>query len=134
MMGLSEEEKKLDSDANQKEIPHEVTITKPFFMGKYEVTQAQFTAVMSGNPSEFKTSPENPVEMVSFDQTQQCIEILNRLGLEPSGCLQKPNGNMPAGQEQRHGSRLARFRVVLRKNLMKQQTVICDGAGIWKLE
>ena len=81
MMGLSAEEKKFDSDANQNEIPHEVTITKPFYMGKYEITQAQFEAVMSGNPSEFKTSPDNPVEVVSYDEAKQFVTSLSQLGV-----------------------------------------------------
>ena len=31
------------------ETQHQVTLTKPFYLGKYEVTQAQYEAVMSGN-------------------------------------------------------------------------------------
>jgi formylglycine-generating enzyme required for sulfatase activity len=44
---------------------HKVTITKPFYLGKYEVTQEQWQAVMGNNPSYFK-GPKNPVEMVSW--------------------------------------------------------------------
>jgi formylglycine-generating enzyme required for sulfatase activity len=29
---------------------HEVTISKPFYVGRYEVTQAQWEAVMGSNP------------------------------------------------------------------------------------
>ena len=45
---------------------HEVTISKPFYMGATEVTQAQYEAVMGKNPSKFKGAT-NPVEMVSWD-------------------------------------------------------------------
>ena len=36
-------------------------ITKPFYLGKYLVTQEQWEAVMGNNPSQFK-GPKNPVE------------------------------------------------------------------------
>ncbi len=45
---------------------HEATISKPFYMGVTEVTQAQYEAVMGTNPSRF-TGPTNPVESVSWD-------------------------------------------------------------------
>ena len=60
-----------------KHIPaHKVTITKPFYLGKYEVTQEQWEAVMGSNPSHFK-SPKNPVEQVSWDDCQQFLVKLN---------------------------------------------------------
>ena len=40
---------------------HKVTITKAFYLGKYEVTQEQWDAVMGNNWSRFK-GPKNPVE------------------------------------------------------------------------
>ena len=60
---------------------HQVTITKPFYMGKYEVTQAQWIAVMgsSNNLSYFK-GDNLPVEKVSWDDCQTFIQKLNALG------------------------------------------------------
>ena len=55
---------------------HEVTITKPFYLGKYEVTQEQWEAVMGSNPSHFK-GPKNPVEQVSWDDCQKFLDKLN---------------------------------------------------------
>jgi formylglycine-generating enzyme required for sulfatase activity len=55
---------------------HRVTISQPFYLGKYEVTQAQWTAVMGSNPSEFKGS-SNPVENVSWNDVQEFIRRLN---------------------------------------------------------
>ena len=43
-----------------------VTLTKPFYIGVFEVTQAQYTQVMGSNPSRFKGSTR-PVEWVSYD-------------------------------------------------------------------
>ena len=54
---------------------HEVTISKPFYVGVTEVTQAQYEAVMGTNPSEFKGAT-NPVEMVSWnDATEFCKKL-----------------------------------------------------------
>lgn len=55
---------------------HKVTISKPFYMGKYEVTQAQWQAVMGDNPAHFK-GPNNPVENVSWEDAQEFIRLLN---------------------------------------------------------
>jgi len=56
---------------------HEVCV-KDFYLGKYEVTQEQWKRVMGGNPSNFKESDENPVEMVSWDDAQEFIRRLNQ--------------------------------------------------------
>jgi formylglycine-generating enzyme required for sulfatase activity len=54
---------------------HEVTISKPFYMGVTEVTQAQYEAVMGTNPSHFKGAT-NPVENVSWnDATEFCKKL-----------------------------------------------------------
>jgi formylglycine-generating enzyme required for sulfatase activity len=55
---------------------HKATITKPFYLGKYEVTQEQWEAVMGSNPSGFK-GPKNPVETVSWDDCQVFLVKLN---------------------------------------------------------
>jgi formylglycine-generating enzyme required for sulfatase activity len=45
-------------------------------MGLYEVTQAQWDAVMGGNPSHFR-SPDLPVEQISWDEVQQFLTRMN---------------------------------------------------------
>jgi formylglycine-generating enzyme required for sulfatase activity len=65
-------------DANTNEQPaHSVYLSRPFYMGKYEVTQAQWQAVMSGNPSYFKGNPQSPVDSVSWNDAQRFIKRLN---------------------------------------------------------
>jgi formylglycine-generating enzyme required for sulfatase activity len=66
-----------DKDAAPSEKPqHRVRITRPFWMGKYLVTQEQWEAVMGDNPSCFK-DPRNPVEGVSWDDCRKFLEKLN---------------------------------------------------------
>ena len=52
---------------------HQVTISKPFYMGETEVTQAQWKAIMGTNPSLFQGGPNRPVpgcrEQASPSQT-----------------------------------------------------------------
>jgi sulfatase modifying factor 1 len=54
-----------------------------FYMGKYEVTQKEWTEVMESNPSEFK-GDDSPVEMVSwYDSVDYCNKRSIKEGLEP---------------------------------------------------
>src|SRR5579872_2228414 len=55
---------------------HRVRITKAFEMGKYEVTQAQWQAVMGSNPSTIK-GDDHPVETVSKNDAHDFIAKLN---------------------------------------------------------
>jgi len=55
---------------------HEVTLTKPFYMGKYEVTQEQWQVVMGNNPSVTKGA-KMPVTNVSWNDCQEFIKKLN---------------------------------------------------------
>jgi len=58
---------------------HQVTLTNAFYLGRYEVTQAQWTARMGSNPSQFQSAstqvplaqvPKRPVEKVSWNTIQ----------------------------------------------------------------
>jgi formylglycine-generating enzyme required for sulfatase activity/uncharacterized protein YjbI with pentapeptide repeats/alpha-tubulin suppressor-like RCC1 family protein/N-acetylneuraminic acid mutarotase len=79
-MGSPETEEGRGNDETQ----HEVTLTKGFYLGKYEVTQAQYEAVMTGNanglsatPSQFDGYPNRPVEQVSYNDIQSFLRLLN---------------------------------------------------------
>lgn len=61
----------------------EVEISKPFQLGKYEVTQEQWLVVMRENPSNSKGA-KLPVEMVSWNDVQDFLAKLN----EPSDRFQ----------------------------------------------
>ena len=74
LMGSPDSDK--DADADEKP-QHKVRITRPFYLGKYLVTQEQWEAVMRNNPSHFK-GPKNPVEKVSWDDCQQFLDKLNK--------------------------------------------------------
>ena len=63
MMGSPTSER--GRDAN--EVQHEVVLTRGFFLSETECTQAQWEAVMGGNPSYFKGT-ERPVEQVSWEE------------------------------------------------------------------
>ena len=66
---------------------HEVTLTQPFYMGRYEVTQAQWTAMMGSNPSWFQGSgypnaANRPVERVSWNMIASgSTSFMSRTGL-----------------------------------------------------
>ena len=47
---------------------HAVKMSSDFLLGKFPITQAQWLAVMGGNPSEFNASPDLPVDSVNWDQ------------------------------------------------------------------
>ena len=67
-----------DSEAFECEKPvHEVTLSS-YYIGKYEVTQEEWEAVMGSNPSNFRGA-RLPVKNVSWDDCQMFIERLNQL-------------------------------------------------------
>ncbi len=74
-MGCTDEQ---GSDCESDESPkHQVTL-KGFWIGKYEVTQAEWRAVMGENPSNNEGCDQCPVEQVSWDDVQKFIKELNR--------------------------------------------------------
>jgi len=83
MMGSPDSEQGRGSDEGPQ---HEVIITKPFYMGVTEVTQAQYEAVMGTNPSKF-TGPTNPVDSVTWDEA---VEFCRRLSEKTGKTVRLP--------------------------------------------
>lgn len=75
LMGSSDTDKDAESDEKPQ---HSVTLSD-FSIGKYEVTQAQWRAVMGKDPEElnFKGCDQCPVESVSWNDVQEFLKILN---------------------------------------------------------
>jgi formylglycine-generating enzyme required for sulfatase activity len=63
---------------NDEKPAHGVLISRPFYVGKYEVTQGQWQKLMVGNPSHFAGDPNLPVEQVSWQDAQLFIKKLNQ--------------------------------------------------------
>jgi formylglycine-generating enzyme required for sulfatase activity len=82
-MGSPSEEKHRNSDEGP---VRRAQITKPFYMGKYEVTQAQYKAVMGSNPSHFSDG-DLPVESVSW---QEAMSFCNKLTTRYGSCFRLP--------------------------------------------
>ena len=72
-MGSPEYE--LGRDRND-EAQQQVTLTRGFWLGKYEVTQRQWERVMGYNPSCFK-GPNRPVDNVTWEKCQEFIQKVN---------------------------------------------------------
>ena len=75
-------ESKTDGRFNCVEVPkHEVTLTRGFYLGKYEVTQAQYQAIMGSNPSRSIKAPNCPVDNVaSPDALKFCEKLAEKTG------------------------------------------------------
>ena len=77
---------------------HAVTITRPFWVGKYEVTQAEYQSVRGTNPSQFQgasypNAPQRPVELVTWiDAMAYCSSLT---------ATEAAAGRIPAGYQYR---------------------------------
>ncbi len=97
MMGSPESEKGREQ-WGKKEAQHKVTLTQGFWLGKHEVTQAQYETVMNGNseglnakPSNWPNNDDRPVEKVSWEDAQVFLSRLNS--------IEQTAGRLPDGWE-----------------------------------
>jgi formylglycine-generating enzyme required for sulfatase activity len=70
----------------------QVTLTAPFWMGKYEVTQAEYQTVMGSNPSSFQGA-QRPVETVSWNSAVAYCQALT--------AIEQAAGRVPQGYQYR---------------------------------
>jgi formylglycine-generating enzyme required for sulfatase activity len=94
-MGSPDKEK----DRRTNEEQHKVTLTKPVYLGKYEVTQAEWKKVTGNSPSNFK-GENNPVEQVCWEDCQEFLKRLNTPTppsppLRSGASSQTPTGQAP---------------------------------------
>ena len=120
LMGSPKDEKERDTDEEQ----HEVSITKPFYLGVYEVTQTEYEKVMGNNPSYFSPKGDGEDSVKDMETGQFPVERVP--GTMPwlsarsyrsyrrrrrrgrfIDCRPRPSGNMPAGPEPRRLSTTA---------------------------
>ena len=85
-----------EADRNGDETQHEVTLTHGFYLGKYEVTQAQYETVMTGNseglnakPGSWQNNPNYPINSVSWNDVQVFLSRLND--------MEETAGRLPTG-------------------------------------
>ena len=74
-----------DTGRTEERPRHRVRLTNGFWMGKYEITQRQWTTLMGRNPSYFLSSPPDaPVDSVTWnDATAFCARLCEREHLPP---------------------------------------------------
>lgn len=77
----------------QEQPEHTVTISQPFWIGRYEVTQAEYEAVMGYNPSAYWWRPSHPVDTVSWDEAMAYCAALT--------AQEAAEGRLPAGYQYR---------------------------------
>jgi formylglycine-generating enzyme required for sulfatase activity len=74
-------------------IKYPVTLTRDYWLDKFEVTQAEYLALIGKNPSHFNGDSNGPVEKVSwYEAMAYCQELTNR---------ERKAGNLPPGFQYR---------------------------------
>ena len=128
-----------DGEDDEKPV-HEVCVDD-FYIGKYEVTQAQWQEVMGSNPAYFKGCDNCPVETIDWDEVQEFINKLNQK-LAPAGIKQGTGKRyrLPTDAEweyaARSGGKKERFAGFSDESELSQYANFCDNncEFEWKVE
>ena len=105
-----------------KETQHHVTLTKGYWLGETEVTQAQWESVMGDNPSYFKGA-SRPVENVSWEDCQEFIAKVNREAQRQLG----GEARLPTEAEWEYACRAGSRTAYSWGNLLNGDKANCDG-------
>jgi len=76
------------------ETQHQVTLTRDYYIGKYEVTQAQWRAIMGSNPSYFSSGGDYAVEQVTWNDITESGGFLAKLNRHLASTRQPGAGQM----------------------------------------
>ena len=71
-----------EAERDDEELQHEVAISKPFYLGVYEVTQGQYEKVMGKNPAHFRQGGDYPIEQVRLAEALTFCRNLSDLPAE----------------------------------------------------
>jgi hypothetical protein len=89
LMGSDDDDKDAESDEKPQ---HRVRITSPFYLGVYEITQAQYQAVMGENPSYFSSTGRGKDRVAGQPTERHPVESVSWLdAVNPPGPLQASN-------------------------------------------
>ena len=118
MMGSPSTEEERSGDETQ----HHVTLTKGYWLGETEVTQAQWESVMGSNPSYFKGA-SRPVEKVSWEDCQKFIAKVNREARRQFG----GDARLPTEAEWEYACRAGTQTAYSWGNSLNGDKANCDG-------
>ena len=118
MMGSPKSE-----DGDSDETQHRVTLTKGYWLGKYEVTQRQWESMMGDNPSRFQ-SDNRPVENVSWTDCQRFITQVDALTRSQLG----GEARLPTEAEWEYACRAGTTTAYSWGNALNGDKANCDGS------
>jgi uncharacterized protein (TIGR02996 family) len=100
LMGNPDDEDHGEEDAAPR---HKVTLTRPFYLGVFQVTQDQYRQLMGSNPAEHSNGPgSRPVEMVSW---KSAVEFCKKLSALPAEKAAGRTYRLPTEAEWEHACR-----------------------------